>query len=124
MNVPSHRNRTSEEILTEHAYHDSVGLAFRAASWLDYVQRTEQLSALRYACIDGRLAIEHLMFEQLVLTAGPDFTEDEYNRCLKDPRKLAKLLKQIVPDYDKLMEFTVIVASLEPLTVSFPPEAT
>ena len=71
-------------------------------------------ATLHYACIDARLPIEHLLFEQLVITAGPAFTEVEYKRCLSESRKLNELLTQMVPDYDKLLQFSQIVGELNP----------
>jgi hypothetical protein len=114
MNIPNHKNRSSEQILSEHIFHDAMGFGFRAASWLDYAKRSGNFAAVHYACIDARLSIEHLLFEQLVITAGPAFTEVEYKRCLSESRKLNKLLTQMVPDYDKLLEFSEIVGELMP----------
>ncbi len=114
MNAPSHRGRTAEQILTENIYHDAQGFAFRAASWLDFVQRTKHFAAFQYACIDARLAIEHLIFEQLVITRGRSFTRDEYKRCLAKPRKLNNLIEKINPDYERLQTFTQIICLLDP----------
>ena len=112
--APSHRNRTAEKIVSENVFHDAIGFGYRAASWLDLAIRTRDFAALHYACIDARLAIEHLIFEQLVITAGETLTPEAYKRCLKNSRKLDKLLRSIVPDYKKLQAFTEIVGSLTP----------
>jgi len=112
MTMPSHKNRTAQEIISEHIYHDAPGFAYRAASWLDLARRTNYFAAFHYACIDARLAIEHLIFEQLVITAGKRMDQNAYQQCLKEPRKLDKLLQRLVPDYDSLQEFSAIVASL------------
>ncbi|GMR00244.1 MAG: hypothetical protein BMS9Abin18_1082 [Zetaproteobacteria bacterium] len=114
MHAPDHRNRTSEQIITENILHDAEGFGYRAASWLDLAIRTENFAAFHYACIDGRLAIEHLIFQQLVVTAGSDLTQSNYEKCLSEPMKLQKRLKQIVPDYEKLLDFSKIVVSLSP----------
>lgn len=98
----------------EHIYHDAMGFGFRAASWLDLVKRTKDFAALHYACIDARLAIEHLIFEQIIITKGEEFTAEEYERCLSEPRKLEKLLNKISPDYEKLQAFTEVIGSLSP----------
>ena len=118
MSTPSHRNRTSQQILRNHIYHDALGFGFRAASWLDLLRRTNEFAAFHYACIDARLAIEHLIFEQIVITSGEALTPETYARCVAQPRKLKKLLDQINPDYEKLQAFTNIVCSLSP---GFPP---
>lgn len=112
MPPPNHRNRTAAEIVSEHVYHDALGFGYRATSWLDLAKRSGNFAALHYACIDARLAIEHLIFEQLVITAGKALTREAYERCLAEPRKLDKLLARFVPDYERLQEFTEIVASL------------
>jgi hypothetical protein len=112
MNAPEHRHRTAEQILTENILHDAPGFGYRAASWLDLVKRTGDFAALHYACIDGRLAIEHLIFEQIVVCVGAELTKEEYKKCLSKSRKLEKLLAQIVPEHEKLQDFTAIVESL------------
>jgi len=114
MPAPDYRNRTFEQIITENIFHDAEGFGYRAASWLDLAIRTNNFAAFHYACIDGRLAIEHLIFQQLVVTAGSSLSQSEYERCLSEPTKLHKRLKQIVPDYDKLLAFSEIVVSLSP----------
>ncbi len=114
MHVPSHRNRTADEIISDRVYHDALGFGYRAASWLDLVKRTGDFAALHYACIDARLAIEHLIFEQLVITGGEALTPEAYKRCLANPGNLNKLLGRIVPDYEKLQAFTELVGSLSP----------
>ena len=114
MNTPSHKGRCPDQILTEHVYHDAQGFAFRAASWIDWTRSSGQFTAFHYSCIDGRLAIEHLIFEQLVITAGENLDAAVYQRCVNEPRKLDKLLRGIVPEYEKLQDFTEIVATLMP----------
>lgn len=112
MTASDHKQRTAEQIITEGIFHDAKGFGYRAASWLDLVKRTGQFAALHYASIDGRLAIEHLVFEQIITTAGAALTEENYKRLLSEPRKLSKLLEQIVPDHEKLQDFTEIIGSL------------
>ena len=114
MTAPSHQNRTAHEIISEHIYHDAQGFSYRAASWLDLARRTNYFAAFHYACIDGRLSIEHLIFEQLVITAGEALDQNAYQRCLSEPRKLDKLLQRLVPDYDRLQDFNEIIWSLSP----------
>lgn len=114
MTAPSHKGRSAEQIISEHIYHDAPGFSYRAASWLDLARRTDHFAALHYACIDARLAIEHLIFEQLAISAGADLDADAYQQCLAEPRKLDKLLNKIVPHYERLQAFTEIVQSLSP----------
>jgi len=112
--VPSYKNRTLDEIVSAHIFHDALGFGLRAASWIDYLERTGDFAAAQYACIDARLCIEHLVFELLVITANPRLTENDYQRCLKSPRQLDKLIKQIVPDYERLVAFSEIIQQLTP----------
>ncbi len=112
--APMHRNRTADEIISQDIYHDAQGLSYRAASWLDLVERTGDFAALHYACVDARLAIEHLIFEQLVVTGGEALTHEAYKTCLSNPRNLSKMLRKIVPDYEKLQDFTELVGSMSP----------
>lgn len=114
--APNYRNRTPKEIISERIYHDASGFMYRAMSWLDVADRSGHFAAFHYACIDARLAIEHLIFEQLAITAGDALDAEKYERCVANPRKLDKLLQQIVPDYEKLQEFTKLVGSLSPGT--------
>ena len=62
-NPPDYRNRSSNQILSEHLYFDSVGHVYRAVSWLDYFERTKRFSSLHYSFIEARMGIEHLLFE-------------------------------------------------------------
>ncbi len=114
MGTPDYRGRAAEQIITENIFHDAYGFGFRAASWLDLARRTGHFATIHYACIDARLAIEHLIFELTVITSGESFTNEEYERCLCEPRKLANLLKRINPHYEKLLTFTGIIVSLQP----------
>jgi len=111
---PDYRNRSAEEILSKHIYHDAIGFGFRAASWLDYVERKGDVAALFYACIDGRLSIEHLIFELIVICSEPKLTKEDYKKCLNSPRKLDKLISKLVPEYEKLVEFSRIVQTMTP----------
>lgn len=112
--APEYKNRSEKEILSQNIYHDAVGYGYRAASWIDYVERTGNDAAIYYACIDGRLSIEHLIFELIVVCSEPSLTEEDYKRCLKSPRKLDKLLTQLIPEYKKLVAFSGIIQSLSP----------
>ena len=114
MIAPNYRNRTPKEIISKQIYHNASGFMYRAMSWLDVADRSGHFAAFHYACIDARQAIEHLIFEQLAITAGDGLDAEKYERCVANPRKLDKLLQQIVPDYEKLQEFTKLVGSLSP----------
>jgi hypothetical protein len=112
--APSYKGRSPEEIITKEKYFQSSGYFFRAMSWLDYAKRTDEVSALLYACAEARMGIEYLLFEELVVSTGASLTEDEYEQCLKDRTKLHKTLGKLVPDYEALQKFTGALLASEP----------
>ena len=63
-----YKNRDLEEIVGQKISFDSVGHFYRAVSLLDYFDRTKLLTSLLYSSIEARMGIEHLLFEQLVLS--------------------------------------------------------
>ncbi len=111
---PNHISRSPEEIVSTKLYYDSVGYIYRAMSWLDYFEQHRRFTALLYTCIEARYGIEYLMFEEIVISTGANLSKDEYEKLLKNSTKLLKALKRISPDYEKLQEFTNIIASLTP----------
>jgi hypothetical protein len=86
---------------------------FQAVSWLDLAKRTQSAMALHYAAFHLRYGIEYLLFELLVLTKR-GLTEQEYQKCLGDPKAMKKALRSSKPNYDKRAEFTRILHSLTP----------
>jgi hypothetical protein len=111
-NIPCHRGRTAEEIVSS-PYFDSVGHLFRSVSWLDYFERHPSLSTLTYACIEARQAIEYLFFEELVVSTGFDLSAEEYRRCLGNSTNFKKIIKRLSPNFERLRAFTHIVLELE-----------
>ena len=111
---PNHTSRTPENIVSEKLHFDSVGYLYRAMSWLDYFERNNQFTALLYACIEARYGIEYLMFEEIVISTGANLSQEDYERCLKDPTKLYKALNNISPDYEKLQAFAKIIVIMVP----------
>lgn len=111
---PSHSNRLPEDIVSNKLYFDAMGYLYRAMSWLDYFERNKQFPALLYTCIEARYGIEYLIFEEIVISSGLNLSQVDYEKLLNNSTKLHKFLKQISPDYEKLQQFTKIVASLAP----------
>ena len=109
---PDHRDRDPEEITGEKLHFDSVGYIYRAMSWLDYFERTNLFTALLYACIDARMGIEHLLFEELVMSTDGQLSREDYERCLGNRMKFAKLIQQLDPDHERLQHFTRAVLEL------------
>lgn len=110
---PSHMGRTPEEIVSTEVHLDSVGYMYRAMSWLDYAKRTSIFPASFYAAIEGRLGIEYLLFEELVISTGANLSRSDYARCVKEGN-LKKTLDRVSPDYERLQEFAQVVISVEP----------
>lgn len=111
---PTHIGRNPEEIIRQNSYLDSVSYLYRAVSWLDYFQRIDHFPALLYACIEGRLGIEYLLFEELVIGTGANLSREDYETCLKERTKLSKAIDRLIPDHEKLQQFTSVIVALEP----------
>lgn len=109
---PDYKNRDLEEIVGQEISFDSVGHFYRAVSLLDYFDRTKLLTSLLYSSIEARMGIEHLLFEQLVLSVGFKLSQDDYERCLKNRMEFEKLIQKLSPDYEKLQQFTGAVLEL------------
>ena len=105
--------RTAEKILANEVLDHSSWHFFQAVSWLDFAKRTQRPAALHYAALELRLGIEYLLFELLVLTSR-GLTEEDYRKCLGDPKAMKKALRSSKLDYDKLAEFTRILLTLDP----------
>lgn len=82
-------------------------------AWLDYHGRFPTFGSLLNACIAARQGIEYLFFEELLLGLGEGLTEVEYERCVRSADTLNKVVKQRIPQYEKLLEFTKIASSLD-----------
>ncbi|TAK91227.1 MAG: hypothetical protein EPO06_05595 [Burkholderiaceae bacterium] len=111
---PSHTNKSPEEIIGQNSQFNSVGYLYRAVSWLDYFERMDQFPALLYACIEGRFGIEYLLFEELVIGTGANLSRQDYEKCLEERTKLKKAIDRLIPDYEKLQQFTSALIAVEP----------
>ena len=105
-NPPNYKGRAPEEIISQNIYFDSVGYTYRALSWLDFARRNRNVCVLLYAALDGRLAIEQLLFEEVVLCVGTKLDRAEYNKIKGNSTKLHKVINKLNPDYRKLAKFT------------------
>jgi hypothetical protein len=113
-NPPKHTGRSPEQICREHLYFDSAGYLFRAVSWLEHYRREQYFPSLLYACIEGRMAIEYLLFEILVIGTGANLSVSDYQKCLKDRTKLDKAIGRLIPDYERIQAFTAVLVEFEP----------
>ena len=111
--IPSYTNRTPEQIITQDVYFDSVGYIYRALSWLDIAKMSDNVCALQYAAHDTRQAIEHLLFEAVILSVSK-LSYDDYRKCMGNSTKLHKIVRRLNPDYEKMVQFTQAVMSTDP----------
>ena len=111
---PDFRNRSPQEIISVNVYFDSVGYTYRAMSWLDLARSEKNVCALQYAAHDTRQAIEQLLFEEIVMSAGTDLDRDEYEKCKGNSTKLNKIIRRLNPYYEKLIQFTRAILSADP----------
>jgi hypothetical protein len=110
MSIPSFKNRSPNEIVAEKKFFESSGRIYKALSWLDYAKSNKNISALEYAALETRLAIEQLFFEQLVVGVGTKLVESEYKKCSGNAKKLNAMLEKLIIKYDQLVEFTKAMA--------------
>jgi len=111
---PRFRDREPGRIVTEDVFFDSVGYAYRALSWLDIAKGRQNVCALQYAALDARQAIEHLLFEVLILSVGSALDGKEYAKCRGNSTKLSKFIRRLQPHYNKLVEFNKAIVSTDP----------
>lgn len=110
MSIPSFKNRSPVEIITEMPLYDSSGRIYRAMSWLEHATTNRNISALEYAALETRLGIEQLLFEQLIVGAGSELDATEYKKCRGQAKRLSQLIDALIPKYDRLIEFTRAMA--------------
>lgn len=111
---PVYVGRTLDEIVRNDLYFDSAGYLYRSVSWLDDYRRTKNFPSLLYANIEGRMAIEYLLFEILVIGTGASLTLDQYKKCLTDRTKLDKAINRLIPDYESIQTFSALLIEFEP----------
>ncbi|MES9855409.1 MAG: hypothetical protein ABW166_02230 [Sedimenticola sp.] len=114
MHIPDHRNKSATDILAIMAPLDSATYFYLAICWFDLYTREGKFQVLLNAAISARMGIEYLLFEEVLLSCEDGLSEEEYKKCLKDSRKLEKVLNRLQPEYVKLKEFTQAFAKLEP----------
>lgn len=118
MTIPSFENRTPTEIVTETNFFESSGRAYKALSWLEFAKSHRNISALEYAALETRLAIEQLLFEQLVVGVGTKLEMREYRKCCGNANKLNEIIERLIPKYERLVAFTKAMSLPEvPITV-------
>jgi hypothetical protein len=107
------RNKSPNEILAINIELDSATYFFIAACWIDHFKRSGRFESILNCSIHARMGIEYLLFEEIMLTSKEPFTEKEYSELLDNKGKLEARIKRLQPEYEKLKEFTGILASLE-----------
>lgn len=114
MHKPDFTNREPVDIITERLFFDSAGFVYRGLSWLDYAKRTGSAITLQYAALETRQAIEQVLFEELVMSVGGQLDRKEYEKCKGSSTRLAKIIRKLSPDYQRLVTFTRTISSLIP----------
>ncbi len=114
MRAPDFANRQPLDIISEKLFFDSAGFVYRGLSWLDYAKRTGSVTTLLYSALETRLAIEHLLFEELIMSVGGKLDRKEYEKCKGSGTKLANIIRRLSPDYRLLVIFTRTISSLIP----------
>jgi len=109
MAAPRFKNRTAEEIANSERRFTTAWTARQALSWLDLGERTDSVSALLYAALELRNAIELLWYEHIVVATGEKMTRRDYERYKGSSTKIAKHMKREGRVYEKLAEFSNIV---------------
>ncbi len=106
-------NKSANQIIKTERFDHSSWHFLQAKSWIDLAKRDQLPTILHYAAIELRYGIEYLLFELLILTKE-DLTESEYQKCLRKPDKMKKMLKNAEAPYNKLSKFSKIVLKLTP----------
>ena len=106
-------NKSANQIVKTERFDHSSWHFLQAKSWIDFTKREQLPATLHYAAIELRYGIEYLLFELLVLTKE-NLTESEYQKCLRNPDKMKKMLKNAEAPYNKLSLFSKIVVKLTP----------
>ena len=105
--------KSADQIIKTKRFDHSSWHFLQAKSWLDLTKREQLPGTLHYAAIEFRYGIEYLLFELLVLTKE-DLSESEYQKCLRKPDKMKKMLKNAEAPYNKLSRFSKIALKLTP----------
>ena len=113
MSILDFTNKTPTDILSSDRKFDSAWHTFQALCWLDYAKKNTNISALQYAALELRYAIEQFWFEYFVLTVGGVIDRNEYLKVKNNSTKLYKFLDKRTPDIKKLSSFSKIIYSLE-----------
>ncbi|MDU4251929.1 hypothetical protein [Pseudomonas sp.] len=117
MNIPEFKNRTPSQIINEMIFFESSGRAYKALSWLDYAKSNNNVSALEYAALEARLAIEQLLFEQIIISVGTELDKSNYKKCSGNAKDLSRMIEKLTPHYEKLIDFTKAMAPTDfPIT--------
>jgi hypothetical protein len=111
---PEFTGRNPGQIVAEQVTFDSAGYVYRGLSWLDYAKKHTSSCALFYAALETRLAIEQLLFEELVMSVGGKLDRAEYEKAKGSSTRLAKIIRKLSPDYERLVSFTRAIVELLP----------
>ena len=95
MSIPDFTDKTPTDIISSDRRFDSAWYTFQAQCWLDYAKKSTNISALQYAALELRNAIEQFWFEYLILTVGGVIDKNEYLKVKNNRTKLYKFLDKL-----------------------------
>jgi len=107
-------NQSPSQIANSKRHFDSAWFIWKSLAWLDYAKRNTNIAALQYAALELRQGIEQLWFDMIVVAVGGRLDAKEYSHCKQNATKMYKIIRQLQPDYQKLVRFTNICCSLQP----------
>jgi len=93
--APNYRNKSPDEIVTMPRDFDSSWHVFQSLSWLDYAKRKRNITALQYAALEPRNAIELLWFQIIIVAVGTKLDRENYLKCRKSATTMYKILRKI-----------------------------
>jgi len=102
-----------KEVFTRSRQCSSDWLVLQSKSLLDEAIRARNASALVYAALEARNAIEQLWFEIVMLLHGGEIDSETLAQCRKKDGFL-NVMRKATPDYYALASFTKLCCSIGP----------
>jgi hypothetical protein len=113
MAAPPYVNQSLNQIVDSKRHFISSWFIWKSLAWLDYAKRNTNASALQYAALELRQGIEQLWFDIIITAVGGRLDIKEYSHCKRNATKMYKIIRRLLPDYQKLVRFTNICGSLD-----------
>jgi hypothetical protein len=110
--MPEVRQFSADRLSSRKRHCDSGWLILQSKCLLDEAVRNSNASALVYAALEARNAIEQLGFEIVMVCHGGQMPKTTFTECRKKGG-VFDVLQRIQPDYRKLVQFTVLCTRLQ-----------